>query len=107
MTEIEARAELALLVDASSDPALSDADLDLCLRKARRVDAAGLLVSDPNWAPTFSMHAAAAAAWGLKAARAASRTDFSTMDRGRVPEFAKIQTCSVPPNLPSPNRPSP
>jgi hypothetical protein len=63
----EDRDRLAALVDAKSEPVLSDDDLDAILSEAAVGD-------------TYNFNAAAAAGWRVKAARAARMTSYSVGD---------------------------
>lgn len=77
MTEAEARARLERMIAPDMDPVLTSADVDDLLTLAKRPDVDGLLPSDVEWTPTWSLDAAAAAAWEVKAGRAASGYRFS------------------------------
>lgn len=54
-------------------PELSQADIDMLLLLARRVDVEGRDVTDSLWVPTYHLDWAAAEAWAWKAGAAADR----------------------------------
>lgn len=78
MDEDDVAAEVALLTDAAADPALSEDDLELLVRKARRADGAGRAPSDSAWEGAWDVAAAVALGWELKAGRAAGRFEFAS-----------------------------
>lgn len=78
MTEAEALAELRRAVAADEPPALSDGELEALLLRARTRDAEGRGPADSGWTPTWHLAKAAYEGWKLKAAKAASRFDFSS-----------------------------
>jgi hypothetical protein len=63
------------------EPALAEEELETLLSSAAKADAAGRNPQHEEWAPTYDMNAAAAAAWLLKAGRAFSavETDPETL----------------------------
>lgn len=81
MTEADAKAKLASMIDAWSTPALSDSDLEALLCDARRPDANGLLVGDAGYAPTWDLNFAAMNGWLLKAAKTSKFYDVTTQSR--------------------------
>jgi hypothetical protein len=88
MTEAEAEAQLARLLEADTDPALTDEDMEDLLINAARPDAQGLTRADANWEPTWDLNAAAADGWLRKASKAVSR--FSFAEDGQRFERAQI-----------------
>ena len=88
MTEAEAEATLARMIDAESDPVLSDEDMEDLLLKAARPDVNGLTREDANWVPTWDLDSAAADGWLRKASKAVSR--FSFAEDGQRFERAQI-----------------
>lgn len=58
-----------------SVPLLTEIELTELLERSGRPDDAGLAPDDPLWTPTYDVNAAAAAAWLIKAGRAASTTE--------------------------------
>ena len=76
MTEAEARAEISVLCDAGTEPVLASADLDLLLRKAKRVDKYGVWPTETGWTQTYDVNYGAATGWLLKAGRLANRYLF-------------------------------
>ena len=88
MTEAEAEATLARMIDAESDPVLTDEDMEDLLLKAARPDANGLTREDANWVPTWDLDSAAADGWLRKASKAVSR--FSFAEDGQRFERAQI-----------------
>ena len=88
MTEAEAEAALARLIDAETDPALTDEDMEDLLLKAARPDINGRTRQDANWSPTWDLDSAAADGWLRKASKAVSR--FSFAEDGQRFERAQI-----------------
>ena len=70
--------QLKLITDWSTSPALSEDELESFLASAALEDAAGLAPLHEEWTPTYDLNAAAAAAWLIKAARAAATVDEPT-----------------------------
>lgn len=84
MNETQARARLMRMAAPTMDPVLSPDDITDLLTQARVVDVEGLLPSDVSYVATWtnaSVEAAAAAAWEVKAGRAAA--DFRFSDDGQ------------------------
>jgi hypothetical protein len=77
MSEAEARTEIQLLTNHTEDPALTTAQVDHLVRKAKRADSAGRSIKDAAWAPTFDIAYAVALGWEMKAQNAAGRYGFS------------------------------
>ena len=69
MNQVEARARLALLVDASNEPVLGAPDLDDLLRRSRVADAAGYAPDDVGYEDTWNLNHAASLGWKIKAGR--------------------------------------
>jgi hypothetical protein len=88
MTEAEVVDKLSRLIDADTDPALSDDDMDDLLDVAARPDTAGRTRADDAWEPTWDINAAAAEGWLRKASKAVSR--FSFAEDGQRFERAQI-----------------
>ena len=78
MTADEALEELEAMLDWESVPALSEAEVTLCLNRSKLVDSAGLAPTDDDWDPTWDLNIGAAHGWRLKAAKAAKWHDYST-----------------------------
>ena len=70
--------ELKTLTDWETAPALTEDDLNSALAAAALEDAAGLAPLHEEWTPTYDLNSAAAAAWLIKAARAAANVDEPT-----------------------------
>lgn len=70
--------KLKQLTAWDADPALTEEELESALAAFALQDAAGLAPLHEEWTPTYDLYAAAAQAWLLKAAKAASLTDEST-----------------------------
>lgn len=70
--------ELKLLTACDTEPVLSEDDLTSILEKAAVQDVAGFAPLDEAWTPTYDLDSAAAAAWLIKAARAAATVDEPT-----------------------------
>ena len=60
------------------EPTLTEDELGDILAYASLEDAAGLAPLNEEWTPTYDLNAAAAQAWLIKAARAASMVDVPT-----------------------------
>lgn len=78
--EIEAREQLERLLAPTIAPILTEADLDALMIHARSIDLNGLLWTDPDWTPTWSMSglwAAASMGWEWRAARCFGDIDFA------------------------------
>ena len=65
-------------------PTLSDDELDQILVPCCLMDKNGLPPTDPGWTPTYDLNAAAAAAWLVKAARAAATVEVDPPGSGIV-----------------------
>jgi hypothetical protein len=61
-----------------TEPALTEDELNDALAAAALEDSNGLAPSHEEWTPTYDLNAAAAAAWLIKAARAAATVDTPT-----------------------------
>lgn len=69
-TRDEARTELSQLAQASTPPALTSAELDAALSRARRPDNEGRRPSDPDFVEeNWDLYYAAAECWELKGAK--------------------------------------
>jgi len=77
MTEAEARADIALFTEASNAPVLTEADLDVLVRKAKRMDYLHRQPSHSEWVPTWNIAHAIALGWQVKSGRLAGVTSFS------------------------------
>lgn len=80
MNRVTAKARLSLMVASSSNPVLSDADMNTLTDLARRQDAAGRWPSDAAYDgddATYDLNAAAAQGWGWKAGKVAGDFNFS------------------------------
>lgn len=73
----QCRVRVEVYAQTAKEPALSVEEIDVALDSARRLDAAGRLVSDLAWIETYDANAAIAAAWDVKAGKAADQHDFS------------------------------
>lgn len=81
MTAGEARAVLASMADAYNVPELRADELDACLLRARRADAAGLGPEAPGYSGAYDFAYAALSAWRLKAGKAAKFHGHTTQGR--------------------------
>lgn len=77
MTEAEARARLEAMVAKTSEPTLSDEEVDELVTLARRPDQYGTDVNVTGWVETWDLNAAAAEGWRRKAGKVAGEFDFS------------------------------
>ena len=66
----------------SSDPVLTEAEVDELLAQSSLMDAAGLGPLDEQWTPTYDLNAAAAAGWMIKAGRASELTEVDPPGSG-------------------------
>lgn len=64
------------------EPTLTDEELDEILIPCCVMDKDGLPPSDPSWTPTYDLNSAAAAAWLVKAARAAATVEVDPAGSG-------------------------
>lgn len=78
MTEADALIQLEGMVAASSDPALTDAEVYDLLLRARRSDEFGFFFDEPEWTPTYDLRWAAREGWLLKAGKASPQFSFTT-----------------------------
>jgi hypothetical protein len=70
--------KLKLMTAWDTEPALTEDDLNDALAASMVEDAGGVSPTHGEWTPTYDLNAAAAAAWLIKAARAAATTDEPT-----------------------------
>lgn len=75
--ETAAREKIARMVEATSEPALTEDDLDDLVDAAARADADGRYRDNPAWEPTWDLNAAAAEGWARKASKAANSFNFA------------------------------
>jgi hypothetical protein len=73
----DVRAKIGRMVEATSDPVLTEDDLDDLMDAAARPDADGLDRSDADWTPTWDLNAGAAEGWARKASKAAANFNFA------------------------------
>jgi hypothetical protein len=73
----DTRAKISRMVEADSEPVLSEDDLDDLIDAAARPDADGLYRNDAAWTPTWDLNAAAAEGWARKSSKAANKFNFS------------------------------
>ena len=71
MTEVEAKARISLLVDASTAPQLSSRDLDDLVAACRLADSEDRAPDDEEWEPTFDINLGVAMGFEIKMARSA------------------------------------
>jgi hypothetical protein len=70
--------KLKQLTAWDAEPSLTETELEDVLAGVALEDAVGLAPLHEEWTPTYDINAAAAQAWLLKAAKAASLTDEPT-----------------------------
>ncbi|MBV9215917.1 MAG: hypothetical protein JO053_07040 [Acidobacteria bacterium] len=70
--------QLKLMTAWDTEPALTLGELENVLSAASLDDSGGHAPADDDWEPTYDLDAAAAAAWLIKAARAAATVDEPT-----------------------------
>jgi hypothetical protein len=70
--------KLKLMTAWDTEPALTEDELNDALAAAALQDVAGRAPTHEEWTPTYDLNAAAAAAWLIKAARAAATVDEPT-----------------------------
>ncbi len=68
----------------TSEPTLTEAELNEVLVAAALPDSEGRLPGDVGWVPTYDMNCAACNAWMIKAARAAALTEVDPPGSGIV-----------------------
>lgn len=81
MTADEAYNEIEILTQATTEPVLLKAELDLLARRAQRADSAGRTPDDNLWTPTFNLAYAVALGWEIKAMKVATGYDFASADQ--------------------------
>ena len=67
--------KLKKLTAWTTEPQLSDLEIDELLAQSSLADKAGNPPASEDWIPTYDVNAAAAAGWLIKAGRAASTTE--------------------------------
>ncbi|MEJ7847478.1 MAG: hypothetical protein WKF92_05250 [Pyrinomonadaceae bacterium] len=67
-----------------TEPALTLTELEEILSQSSLADLEGLAPESEDWTPTYSMNAAAASAWLIKAGRASSLTEIDPPGSGIV-----------------------
>jgi hypothetical protein len=72
--------QLKLITAWDIVPELTEDELNGLLGKAATKDAAGHAPTNVDWTPTYDLNTAAAAAWLIKAARAAATTEVAGTD---------------------------
>lgn len=77
MDEAAARARLVRMVAATSEPTLTDGEVDDLLAIAARPDADGLERGTAEWVPTWELNSAAAEGWRWKAGKAVGDPGYS------------------------------
>ena len=76
-SETATKAKIARMVEATSEPVLTDDDLNDLVDAAARADADGRYRDNPAWEPTWDLNAAAAEGWARKASKAANAFNFA------------------------------
>lgn len=71
------RERLQSMTAASTEPTLSEAELDELLVMSALPDVDGALPTDDDWVPTYDLNRGAAEGWRWKAAKVATHFDFS------------------------------
>ncbi len=66
----------------STEPVLTELEIDELLAQASLVDSAGLTPLDEQWTPTYDLNASAAAGWLIKAGRASELTEVDPPGSG-------------------------
>ena len=70
-----AKEKLKKLTAWTTEPVLTDVEIDELLAASGLVDAEGNAPSSEDWTPTYDVNAAAAEGWLIKAGRVASTTE--------------------------------
>lgn len=78
MTEAEALARLERMTAASEEPVLSSEELTDLLNLSKTVDSWGVAPGEDGWSPSWDLNRGAAEGWRWKAAKVASRFQFTT-----------------------------
>ena len=68
----------------NTEPALTLSELEEILSQSSLADPGGLAPESEDWMPTYSVNAAAASAWLIKAGRASSLTEVDPPGSGIV-----------------------
>jgi hypothetical protein len=77
-TEAEVRERISLLTLATTEPTLSDDELDVLVARCKRVDINGIFADDANWEATWSLNSSIALGWEIKAGKVATAVDVAT-----------------------------
>lgn len=72
MSDTVYQTRLKAMTSASTEPTLSNTEIDALLTQYSLEDADGLDPSDDSWTPTYNIRAAAAEGWRWKAGRCAN-----------------------------------
>lgn len=76
MNEASTRARLSVFGDPTAEPILGEADIQVILDMARRVDINGVRPDQDAWEPTYDPNYALAQVWLIKSTRLANRYLF-------------------------------
>lgn len=86
--EAEVKEKLSRMTDATTEPVLTDADLDDLVASSARPDSSNRTREDASWEPTWDYNAGAAEGWARKASKAAANFNFAEdgqrFDRAQV-----------------------
>jgi hypothetical protein len=92
MTADEAYAQIELLTQATTEPVLTNAELNLLVKKAKRKDSSNRVPTDSLWTPTWNIAMAVALGWETKAMKVATGYDIQSADQklSRSQMFAQL-----------------
>jgi hypothetical protein len=76
--------KLKKLTAWDGEPALTEGELEDILEAACLIDGDGIAPAEEDWSPTYDFNRAAAEAWLIKAARAASLVEVDPPESGVV-----------------------
>ena len=92
MEAASALARLRAMTASSTDPVLTEEELDLLLEGCRLEDSAGVAPGGTDWVGTYDLNRAAAEGWRWKAGKAASRFGF-TADGAQFNRQQTVEAC--------------
>jgi len=93
MEAVSALARLRSMTASSTDPVLTEEELDLLLEGCRLEDSEGVAPGGTDWIGTYDLSRAAAEGWRWKAGKAASRYQFASEGVGSFNRNQVVEAC--------------
>lgn len=93
MPVLTAEAQLRAMVQASSEPLLTDDEITTLLSLTAVVDADGLAPTHDDWTATYDLNRAAAMGWEWKAGKVANQFNFSSEERSKYERSQVYNQC--------------